>query len=151
MLVCLLGWVINTFYLFNIAVGSCWPGKLPGRCLWNIIYSWCRAKPVSLRCAALTFVRYPLHLPSYPSVKFCFLIVFYFIFLYQLNSTFKTSISINIISVISINISAISINMIPIISIKSGKSQEMDIHFEIEVRISLRMKYGGQDVLHYFA
>lgn len=123
LIVCSLCWVINTFYLFNIAVDSCWPGKLPGWCLWNIIYSWCRAKPVSLCWAALTFVRYPLNLPSYPSVKFCFLTVFYFIFLYQLNTTFKTSISINIIPVTSIN-------MIPIVSIKSGKSQEMDIHLK---------------------
>ena len=75
------GCIINSSYLFDIAVDSRWPGKLPAGRLWNIFYSWCPPKSVSLSWATCTVFRYTLNLLSYPSVKFCLLPTFYFIFL----------------------------------------------------------------------
>lgn len=72
------GWIINAFHLFAIAVDSCWPGKLPGWCLWNVIYSWCRAKSVSL-CWVALFCQ--IHIES-TFLSFCKVLFSYYILLH---------------------------------------------------------------------
>lgn len=72
------GWITNTFYLFDIAVDSCWSGKLPGWCLWNIVYSRCRAKPVSL-LSCTHFCQ--IHVES-TFLSFCKVLFSYFILLH---------------------------------------------------------------------